>query len=178
MSKNVCVCVRARVICKSVQTRAKLKKIKKKIIWCFKIKKHDYPYNLCTQWNPKRHTKISKRHFIMNMVCTHNTKHSSMHKNEEQTRKICRTSIITKPTKPYSTTIFPYLNIYTKSKKTRVRNLKYIENKRKTHTISWRLMKKIEVLWVTMEVLGEGEADKTRCVNMMRGKTEKFLKTV
>ena len=108
----------------------------------------------------------------------HNTKHSSMHKNEEQTRKICRTSIITKPTKPYSTTIFPYLNIYTKSKKTRVKNLKYIENKRKTHTISWRLMKKIEVLWVTMEALGEGEADKTRCVNMMRGKTEKFLKTV
>ena len=123
----------------------------------------------------QRNTKISKRHFI---VCTHNTKHSSMHKNEEQTHKICRTSIITKPTKPYSTTIFPYLNIYTKSKKTRVRNLKYIENKRKTHTISWRLMKKIEVLWVTMEVLGEGEADKIRCVNMMQGKTEKLLKTV
>ena len=29
-----------------------------------------------------------------------------------------------------------------------------------------------------MEVLGEGEADKTRCVNMMRGKTKKFLKTI
>ena len=29
-----------------------------------------------------------------------------------------------------------------------------------------------------MEVLGEGEADKTRCVHLMRGKTEKFLKTV
>ena len=63
-----------------------------------------------------------------------------MHKNEEQTCKTCRISIIpTKliyqtpkiSTKPYSTTIFPYLNIYTKSKKTRVRILKYIENKRK-----------------------------------------------
>ena len=29
-----------------------------------------------------------------------------------------------------------------------------------------------------MEVLGEGEADKIRCVNMMQGKTEKLLKTV
>ena len=58
-----------------------------------------------------------------------------MHKNEEQTCKTCRISII--PTKPiYHThqninkSIFPYLNIYTKSKKTRARNLKYIENKR------------------------------------------------
>ena len=34
----------------------------------------------------QRDTKISKRHFIMNMVCTtqHNTKHSTMHKNEKQ----------------------------------------------------------------------------------------------
>ena len=29
-----------------------------------------------------------------------------------------------------------------------------------------------------MEVLGEGEADKTRCVHVMHGKTKKFLKTV
>ena len=29
-----------------------------------------------------------------------------------------------------------------------------------------------------MEVLGEGEADKTKCVHMMRGKIEKFLETV
>ena len=29
-----------------------------------------------------------------------------------------------------------------------------------------------------MEVLGEEEADKTKCVHMMRGKIEKFLKTV
>ena len=29
-----------------------------------------------------------------------------------------------------------------------------------------------------MEVLGEGEADKTMKVHAMRGKTEKFLKTV
>ena len=65
--------------------------------------KYDYPYNLCIQWSPKRHTKTAKRHFIMNMVCTtqHNTKQSTMHKNEEQTCKTCRISIIlTKPTKP------------------------------------------------------------------------------
>ena len=72
----------------------------------------------------------------MNMACTNNTKHSTMHKNEEQTCKTGRISII--PTKSIYHThqninkiIFPYLNIYTKSKKTRARNLKYIENKRK-----------------------------------------------
>ena len=31
---------------------------------------------------------------------------------------------------------------------------------------------------MTMEVLGEGGADKTRCVHVMREKTEKFLKIV
>ena len=39
-------------------------------------------------------------------------------------------------------------------------------------------MKKMEVLWVKMEVLGEGEVDKTMRVHMMRGKTKKFLKIV
>ena len=29
-----------------------------------------------------------------------------------------------------------------------------------------------------MEVLEEEEADKTKCVHVMRGKTEKFLKTI
>ena len=48
----------------------------------------------------QRDTKISKRHFIMNMVCTIQHKHSTMYKNEEQTCKTCRISIIpTKPTK-------------------------------------------------------------------------------
>ena len=29
-----------------------------------------------------------------------------------------------------------------------------------------------------MEVLGEGEANKTKCVHVKLGKTEKFLKTI
>ena len=29
-----------------------------------------------------------------------------------------------------------------------------------------------------MEVLGEGEADKTKCVHVMQGKAKKFLKIV
>ena len=70
----------------------------------------------------------------------HNTKHSTMLKNDEQTCKHVEQTLyqqnpciklIKTSTKPYSTTIFPYLNIYTKSKKTRTRNLKYIENNRK-----------------------------------------------
>ena len=36
----------------------------------------------------------------------------------------------------------------------------------------------MEVLWVTMEVLGEREADNARCVHVIWGKTEKFLKTI
>ena len=40
------------------------------------------------------------------------------------------------------------------------------------------LMKKMEVLWVKMEVLGEGEADKTKCVRVMQGRAKKFLKIV
>ena len=48
-----------------------------------KIKKHDYPYNLCIPWNPKKYTKTSRRYFIMNMICTTQHKHGTMHKNEE-----------------------------------------------------------------------------------------------
>ena len=33
----------------------------------------------------------------------------------------------------------------------------------------------MEVLWVKMEVLGEGEVDKTKCVHVMRGKNWKFF---
>ena len=66
-----------------------------------------------------------------------------MHKNEKQT---CKTyiisTILTKPTKPihqtqqninkpYSNIIFSNLNKNTKSKKSRARNIKYFENKRK-----------------------------------------------
>ena len=36
----------------------------------------------------------------------------------------------------------------------------------------------MKVLWVTMEVLEEGEENKTRCVHVVQGKTEKFLKTI
>ena len=64
-----------------------------------------------------------------------------MHKNEAQTCKTCRKGIIlTKPTKPIKQTqqtinktifIFSYLIINTRSKKTRARNLKYLENKGK-----------------------------------------------
>ena len=39
-------------------------------------------------------------------------------------------------------------------------------------------MKKMEVLWVKMVVLKEEEADKTMKQHMIRGKIEKFLKTV
>ena len=76
----------------------------------------------------------------------HNTtqhKHGIMHKNEKQTCKTCIIGIIlikpTKPihqtqeniNKPYSNIIFSNLNKNTKSKKTRARNMKYFENKRK-----------------------------------------------
>ena len=66
-----------------------------------------------------------------------------MHKNEKQTCKTYIISIIlTKPTKPihqtqqninkpYSNIIFSNLNKNTKSKKSRARNIKYFENKRK-----------------------------------------------
>ena len=66
-----------------------------------------------------------------------------MHKNEKQTCKTCIVGIIltklTKPihqtqqniNKPYSNIIFSNFNKNTKSKKTRARNMKYFENKRK-----------------------------------------------
>ena len=77
------------------------------------------------------------------MICTTQHKHGTMHENEVQTCKTCRIGIIlTKPTKPihqtqeninkpYSKIIFSNLNKNTKSKKTRARNMKYFENKRK-----------------------------------------------
>ena len=77
------------------------------------------------------------------MICTTQHKHGIMHKNEKQTCKTCIIGIIlikpTKPihqtqeniNKPYSNIIFSNLNKNTKSKKTRARNMKYFENKRK-----------------------------------------------
>ena len=91
----------------------------------------------------QRNTKATKRHFIMNMICTTQHKHNIMQKNEAQTCKPCRISIIlTKPTKPINQThqninktIFNnHISISQhihKIKKTRARNLKYFENKRK-----------------------------------------------
>ena len=79
----------------------------------------------------------------MDIICTTQHKHGIMHKNEKQTSKTCIIGIIlTKPTKlihltqqninkPYCNIIFSNLNKNTKSKKSRVRNMKYFENKRK-----------------------------------------------
>ena len=121
----------------------------------------------------------------------HNTKHSTMHKNEEQT---CRISIIlTKLTKPiYQThqninkTIFNnHISISQYKHKIQEKlgletwnTLKIIENPYLFLKIDEGLKKKMEVLWVTMEVLGEGEVDKTRCVHVMWRKTKNCLKTI
>ena len=78
------------------------------IIWHFKDKETWlFPTIFVLNGVQKKHTKTSKRHFIMKKVCTtqHNTNHSTMHKNEEQTCKTCRIStILTKPTKPINQT--------------------------------------------------------------------------
>ena len=71
--QSVCVCARARIKFKSVQTRAKCKNTYSYVV--SRSKKHDYPYNFCIPQNPKRRTKTSMRHFIMNMIC------KTQHKN-------------------------------------------------------------------------------------------------
>ena len=77
--QSVCVCVCIK--CKSVQTRARCKNTYSYNV--SKSKKHDYPYKLCIPWNPKKHTKTSKRHFIMNMICTPQHKHTIMKKKKK-----------------------------------------------------------------------------------------------
>ena len=79
----------------------------------------------------------------MDMIRTTQHKHGIMHKNKKQTWKTCILGIILpKPTKlihqtqqninkPYSNIIFSNLNKNTKSKKSRARNMKYFEKKRK-----------------------------------------------
>ena len=96
--------------------------------------------------------------------------------------KTCRISIIpTKPTKLiYQThqninkTIFPYHNLNTKSKKTRARNLKYIENK-------WKPIPFLEDWWRINEEnggfgRGRGRQDNKGARDMRE--TKIFLKIV
>ena len=129
----------------------------------------------------------------MDMICTTQHKHGIMHKNEKQTCKTCIIGIIlqkpTKPihqtqeniNKPYSNIIFSNLNKNTKSKKTRARNMKYFENKRKPIPFLenwWRIDEENEGFVSENGGFGKGEVDKTMNKHVMRGKTEKFFKTV
>ena len=77
-----------------------------------------------------------------------------------------------------------YFEILTKTQTLRNQGLETWNTLRKRENqylflkISEGLMKKMEVLWVKMVVLKEEEADKTMKQHMIRGKIEKFLKTV
>ena len=77
-----------------------------------------------------------------------------------------------------------YFEILTKTQNLRNQGLETWNTLRKRENqylflkISEGLMKKMEVLWVKMVVLKEEEADKTMKQHMIRGKIEKFLKTV
>ena len=80
--------------------------------------------------------------------------------------------------------LIAYFEILTKTQNLRNQGLETWNTLRKRENqylflkISEGLMKKMEVLWVKMVVLKEEEADKTMKQHMIRGKIEKFLKTV
>ena len=112
-------------------------------------------------------------------------------KNEAQTCKTCRINIIlTKPTKTlnqtqqnttkqYSITIFPYRHIYTKSKKTRARNLKYFENKRKPIPFLedwWRIDEENEGFVSENGGFGRGRGGQDKVCTWSEGKLKSFRK--
>ena len=137
---------------------------------------------------------MSRRHFIVDMICTTQHKHGIMHESKKPTWKTCILGIILpKPTKPmhqtqqnikkpYSNIIFSNLNKKTQNSRNQGletwNTLRKRENSYLFLKIGEGLMKKMEVLWVKMVVLEEGEADKTMKQHVMQGKTEKFLKTI
>ena len=83
---------------------------------------------------------------------------------------------------PYSSTIYPYLNINNKSKKKEGFKLEIEWKQLKTHTFSWRLREDWKGKWRFFEwkwQFWERERRRRqRGLHMMRGKLKSFWKTV